>query len=108
MIPLMGDLVAPRFDMAPEVVVVLTNENEILEERTYVMSRPSPESICQMAISERINILVCCGIEEEFYQYLKWKKVEVYDCVLGPYRRAISKLLSNSLRSNEVLMDRSH
>ncbi len=107
LIPLMGDFVAPRFDLAPEALIVtMDDEGRIMEERTLVMSRPSPEALCQLITTERINILVCCGIEDEFYQYLIWKKVQIYDSTIGSYIEVVRRLKDGTLKDNEVLLER--
>lgn len=107
LIPLMGDYVAPRFDLAPEVLIVtMDDDGRIMEERTLVMPRPSPEALCQLITTERINILVCCGIEDEFYQFLIWKKVQIYDSTVGSYIEVVRRLKQGTLKDNEVLLER--
>jgi predicted Fe-Mo cluster-binding NifX family protein len=107
LIPLMGDYVAPRFDLAAEVLIVtMGDDGRILEERTLVMPRPSPEALCQLITTERISTLVCCGIEDEFYQYLVWKKVKIHDSTIGSYIEVVRRLREGTLKENDVLLER--
>lgn len=34
--------------------------------------------------NESVQDVICGGLDEEFYQYLTWKKVTVYDNIIGP------------------------
>lgn len=108
LITVFGENVAPRFDRTTEVVMFRLGENgEVTEERTMVLHQSSPEDLCQLIVSEDVQIVVCGGIEEEYYQYLTWKKLEVYDSVIGSRAEVISRLRSNSLESGLILLERS-
>ena len=51
-------------------------------------------------------MVICGGIEEEFYQYLTWKKIEVIDSIMGLYSKALSLLRKGELESGAFLFDR--
>ncbi|NER07108.1 MAG: dinitrogenase iron-molybdenum cofactor biosynthesis protein, partial [Okeania sp. SIO3C4] len=75
LIPLYGNDVAPRFDLAGEVMIAGSGEEEAgREERIVVMSRASADNLCHMVLTEKAGEVICGGIEEEHYQYLKWKR----------------------------------
>jgi len=104
LIPLLGDDVAPRFDLAPEAVVAgLDDEGGIVEERTIVLPNASSELLCRVVLDERINIVVCGGIDEEYYQYLNWKKVAVIDSVIGHYGEVLRRLAKDKLQSGDII-----
>jgi predicted Fe-Mo cluster-binding NifX family protein len=108
LITVLGEDVAPRFDMTKEVVIVGLDENgEVSEERTMVLHQSSPEDLCQLLVSEDVQTVVCGGIEEEYYQYLTWKKLVVYDSVIGPYAKVLSRLKDSSLEPGLILFERS-
>ncbi len=97
LIPIADNDVAPRFDLAGEVLIVHIEGNKVLSKRTIVMPHPSPEDLCAMLLRENIQVLVCNGIEEEYYQYLRWKKITVIDSVMSSYPEALEAYLENRL-----------
>lgn len=106
-IPIFKDQVAPRFDLAKEVMIAIVSENRAIEEpKNIVLPRSSPEDLCHRILAENINCLICGGIEDEYYQFLKWKKLQIYDNVSGRYEIAFRKYLENSLSSGDLLCER--
>ena len=86
LVPLIGDDVAPRFDLAPEALIALVDDNGIItEDRTIILDEASAETLCKLVLTEKVDVVVCCGIEDEYYNYLVWKRVQVFDSVMGPY-----------------------
>ena len=105
LIPIQGDYVAPRFDLATEILIVqFANGKQMGEPRTIIMERPSEESLCQMVVEEHITDLVCGGIEETHYNFLRWKKATVLDGVIGDWRRIIDKAISGTLKQGDILI----
>ncbi len=105
--PVLGADVAPRFDRAVEVVIVEFDPAwAVAGERTVVLPQPSAEDLCQLVVSEGVGVVVCGGIEDEYHQYLTWKKVRVIDSVMGPFRSALRRLRSGRLEPGDVLFDR--
>lgn len=95
LIPIQGDDVAPRFDLAGEVLIIETDDQgTILRERTMVMPQGSAEDLCTLILTENVDTVICNGIEDEYYQYLVWKKVAVNDCVMEHYREAVNSFLT--------------
>ncbi|MGD9818279.1 MAG: NifB/NifX family molybdenum-iron cluster-binding protein [Desulfomonilaceae bacterium] len=108
LVPLLGDDIAPRFDLAPEAYIALVDDNKrIVEERTIVLSEASAETLCRMILDERITMVICGGIEDEYYQYLVWKKVSVIDSVIGSSSKAIELAIEDALSPGSILMERS-
>lgn len=106
LIPLQGDFVAPRFDLATEILIARFNHGKLVEgPRTIIMERPSDEGLCQMIVEEHITDVVCGGIEELHYNFMVWKKVQVRDGVIGPWRRAMEKVLAGELEQGEILQN---
>ncbi|WP_211213708.1 NifB/NifX family molybdenum-iron cluster-binding protein [Desulfomonile tiedjei] len=106
LVPLLGDDVAPRFDLAPEALIAtVDSEGRVAFEKSIVLPQASAETLCRLIMSEKIDMVICCAIEEEYYQYLAWKKIHVVDSVIGPFDRVLDKLSTGSISSGEVLLD---
>jgi predicted Fe-Mo cluster-binding NifX family protein len=106
LVPLLGDDVAPRFDLASEVFICAMNPGGgIIEDKTIILTQASAEALCHLTISEKVNLVVCCGIEEEYFQYLIWKSIKVIDSVMGSYLRVLEKVKKGTLREGEILLD---
>ncbi len=106
-IPLYADEVAPRFDLATEAMIITTaGGNVVEEERTIVLAQASAEKLCQLILVENISVLICGAIEDEYYQFLKWKKVDVFDSVAGSASLAFEAMQANTLTSGDVLLER--
>ena len=99
--------VAPRFDLTTEVLVItLEPDGELQGEKTIVLPHSSPEELCHLILAEGVDEVVTGGIEEEYYQYLTWKKVRVFDSVMGPFARAVELLREGSLSAGDILFAR--
>jgi len=106
-IPVHGAEVAPRFDLASEVWIGIQGpDGHFLEERTVVMPQASAENLCQLILSEGAQIVVCGGIEQEYFDYLVWKKITVYDDVIATVVAVKKALVEGTLRAGAVLMER--
>ena len=104
LIPIQGDYVAPRFDLATEIVIARYDNGAIIgEPQIIIMERPSDEMLCQMAAEENITDVICGGIEEVHYNFLVWKKVAVLDAVIGNWRTAMEKIAAGTLHQGEIL-----
>jgi predicted Fe-Mo cluster-binding NifX family protein len=98
------DEVAPRFDLTSEVLITEMADKKIIgEPRIILLPGTSGEEICGLAIKENISQLICGGIEETHYQYLKWKKIKVVDGVIGPYDQALRYAMTNELKPGMIL-----
>lgn len=106
LITLYGDEVAPRFDMCTEVLIAAIDENGTMRERKeVVLPQASAEELCQLIVSEGVDTVVCGGIEEEYYQYLTWKKTNVLDSVIGTSELVLSGIMNGTLRSGAIVVD---
>lgn len=106
LIPLLGDDVAPRFDLAPEAfIAVMRSDGSLAEERTIILSEASAEVLCHLILTEKVDTVVCCGIEDEYYQYLTWKKVNVVDSVIGSYMKILDKMKKSGIQAGDILLD---
>jgi len=107
LIPLYGNDVAPRFDLTTEVVIAVSDESaENRDEKTVVLSQASAEKLCHLILTENVDLVICNGIEEEYYQYLTWKRVQVFDSVIGPYESVLERFYSGSLQAGDILYEK--
>jgi hypothetical protein len=103
-IPLHGEEVAPRFDLSTEVLMGECDaEGCILIEKVLLLPGPSAERLCHMAITERVQAVICGGIEQEVYDYLTWKRVEVIDNVIGPASFVLRHYAAGRLHTGDIL-----
>jgi len=104
LIPLLGNDIAPRFDLATEAVIVSFDKNGIeKEEKMLVFSLGSSEDLCHLILMEEIKVVICSGIEEEYYHYLTWKKIKVIDSVIGPWKKATEYFRKGFLIAGTIL-----
>jgi hypothetical protein len=107
LICLYGNDIAPRFDLTTEVLIVTYgSDGAVEEERTLVLPQASPEKLCHMILTEDVKTVICGGIEEEYHQYLTWKRVNVLDSVIGSYSRVLERLAKGSLKAGDILWRR--
>jgi predicted Fe-Mo cluster-binding NifX family protein len=107
LICLYGNEVNPRFDLATEVLIAFIGEDrKVQEERVVVLPQASAERLCHMILTESIQVVICGGIEEEYYQYLTWKRVNVLDSVIGDYKEALARLAEGRLQGGDMLVER--
>lgn len=106
LITLREENVAPRFDLATEVLIVtLGPRGEIREQKTMILPHASPEDLCQQILTEEVQTVICGGIEEEFHQYLTWKKRTVLDSVMGPWKLALERYRQGRLQAGAILYE---
>jgi hypothetical protein len=98
------EYVAPRFDLATEVLVAdLAPDGDVLRRRTVVLPEASAEALCQLVVSEGITEVVAGAMEEEFHQYLTWKNVRVLDSVVARWEEALLRHSRGDLSEGDVL-----
>jgi len=104
MVLIQGDFVAPRFDLATEILIVRFEKRVVIgEPKMIIIERSSDEVLCQMAVEESITDIICGGIEEVHFNFLVWKKVTVLDAVIGCWHTAVEKAVAGTLRQGEIL-----
>ena len=73
-----------RFDMTLEVIIAEKDDvGRILDEKYFLLSGSSAEELCNVIQNENVHEVICGGIEDEYYQYLSWKKVTVFCNIIG-------------------------
>jgi len=104
LIPLHDNDVAPRFDLAVEVLIISgAGAVGSRDQRTVVLPRASADQLCQLIITEGIQTVICSGIEDDYYQYLTWKRIEVIDSVIGSSKAALNRFVDGTLKPGDIL-----
>ncbi len=99
--------VAPRFDLTTEVLLAeIDSQGRIFNRQNMVLPSASEEDLCHLILTEKLDAVICSGIEDEYYQYLRWKRVEVFDSVIGPYPAALERYAAGKLRPGDIIYDR--
>ena len=105
LITLHGNDVAPRFDLTTEVLIALvTEEGSVREEKTMVLPQSSAEKLCHLVLTDAIQTVICGGIEQEFYEYLTWKKVMVIDSIVGSLQKVLQSFAEGRLKAGDILL----
>ncbi len=106
LVPLLGDVVAPRFDLATEVLIARARNGRLAgEPRIVLLPGPSADALCSLVLEEGITDVACGGIEDAHYQYLAWKKVRVVDRVIGGWEGVLRLFLAGELRPGTVVRE---
>lgn len=107
LIPLHRDDVAPRFDVAIEVLLADVDEDgNVLGSKIYFLAGASAEGLCDFILDNDVAAVVTNGIAEEYYHFLRWKRIEVVDGIIGPAEEALRRYLSGDLLPGDVVMSR--
>lgn len=97
--------IAPRFDLAGEARIVTRLKSGEMEDKTVVLPQAA-EKLCHLILTENVNCVICGAIEEEYYQFLSWKKIAVIDGVAGPWEKALIRHLQGDLCPGDILCER--
>ena len=104
LIPINENDVAPRFDMATEALIVTgLNQAGATHKKMVVLPSASAEKLCQLIITERVQVVICSAIEEDYFQYLTWKKIKVLDSVIGSSQKALERFIAGKLTPGDVV-----
>lgn len=107
LISLYGNDVAPRFDLATEVLIAAVGEDgKVVEEKILVLPQASAEKLCHMVLTEDVQAVICGAIEEEYHQYLTWKRVQVFDSVIGSAEAVLNRFRRGMLKPGDILFER--
>jgi len=101
------DNISPRFDLTTEVVMESRDEKgRPGDRRTLVLPHASSEELCHLILAQEVQTVVCGAIEEEYYQYLTWKRIVVIDAVMGPWEKVMERYAEGRLRPGDILHNR--
>ena len=108
LIALRGNEVAWRFDKTAEALVCDIDETGQVRSRAEIIfARNSAEDLCEYVLAHGIDTVVAGAVEEEYYHYLRWKRVDVIDNVAGAVEPVLERLALGRLSSGDILFPRS-
>lgn len=106
LICLHGSDVTPRFDLTTEVLIAVIGEGGVArDERTLVLPQASTEKLFHMIMTEGVRTVICGGIEDEYYQYLVWKRIQVIDSVIGRCEEVLDHYRAGTLQPGQIFKD---
>jgi predicted Fe-Mo cluster-binding NifX family protein len=106
-IPILGEEIVPRFDLTTEVVILTTTKSwEVQDKKIIVLPRSSSDELCNTLLAQEVNTLICGAIEDEYYEFLKWKKMAVFDGVCGAWPQAFNRWQNQTLTPGDILFNR--
>jgi predicted Fe-Mo cluster-binding NifX family protein len=104
LVPLYENDVAPRFDLATEVLIISGSQKaDSRLKRTVVLPRASADQLCHLIITENIETVICNGIEDDYYQYLTWKRIKVIDSIIGSSESAVARFFDGRLKPGDIV-----
>ena len=106
LITICRDEVAPRFDMTAEALLtplVPAEDGREAERKHLVLAHASSEELCDVITRSGVSVVVCGGIEEDYYHYLKWKRIDVISNVMGRIDDVLTKLAGGGLAPGDCL-----
>ncbi len=96
--------IAPRFDQATEVMIAEHDGQRLHGElRTIILPHRSAEELSDLIVKEGVDCVICGGIEESYHKFFIWKKIKVYDGVIGSHAEALQRYLEGELLSGMIL-----
>lgn len=108
LITICRDEIAPRFDMTAEVLLMPVSDDMAAERKHLVLAHVSSEELCDLITASGVSIVVCGGIEENYYHYLRWKRVAVISDVMGRIADVLPRLAAGNLQAGDCLYPRNH
>lgn len=96
--------VAPRFDLATEIVIAEYDRSCLKGEPHHIiLPRKSTEDLCDLIVKEGINCVICGGIEDNLHTFFSWKKIKVIDNIIGSYAEALTRAVAGRLEAGIIL-----
>lgn len=110
LLTLCQDEIAPRFDMTAEALIIPLDATyasgppaDAPGRRHLVLAHVSSEELCDVITRSGVSVVVCGGIEEDYYHYLRWKRIDVISDVMGPLAPVLERLASGELQTGDCL-----
>lgn len=96
--------IAPRFDQTTEVIIADYDGGKLVgAPRTIILPHKSAEELSDLIVKEGIGCLICGGIEDNFYRFFHWKKIVVFDGIIGAHAEALQLAAAGALQPGQVL-----
>jgi predicted Fe-Mo cluster-binding NifX family protein len=103
-IPLFGTRVSPRFDCAPQFLIVESAEGKVIEEEIYHTVGWTQRQRLKKIAELKIDTLICGGIDTYSGSLLRDQGVQIYSWVTAEAKDALRHFLNGELESG-IMMD---
>lgn len=104
LVTLFEDYIAPRFDLTTKILIAQEERGKpVSRPRTILLPGPSSDELCSLILKEKIDVVICGGIEDIHYQYLTWKKIQVIDRVIGNGELVLQAAIDGNLHPGSVV-----
>ena len=98
-IPLFGSRVSPRFDHAPDMLLITADGEKITARERFSMGGQNPLTRVNWVCQRGVDVVICGGISRFTLRYLTRRGMRVFPWVTGDIEKVIKLLLSGQLRS---------
>jgi len=97
-IPLFGNRISPRFDFSPEVWIITVENGEVVNQKKIPMTNLNlPQRLDQLT-SNRVNQVICGGIDGFCLNQLGTKGISVLHNIAGEAEVIFNLFLKGRLR----------
>lgn len=105
LLTLCRDEISPRFDMTAEALIAPLGDaggaGQGTERKHLVLAHVSSEELCDVIACVGATVVVCGGIEEDYYHYLRWKRIAVISDVMGSVDDVLASLAEGALKAGD-------
>lgn len=99
-----GEMVSPRFDLTLEVNIAEVSGGKLRGTvRSIILPGPSGDELCSLILKENVEAVICGGVNESHHKYLTWKKIKVYDRVIGQVNPVLDAYINGGLKPGAVI-----
>ena len=102
-VPLFGLRVSPRFDCAPDMMLVTVDGGEITSRQRFSMGQINSLARINWICQRGVDVVVCGGITRFSMRSLTNRGLQVFPWVTGDAEEIIEMFLSGRLRSGLVV-----
>jgi len=95
--------VSPRFDCAPEMLIIEKNNSDISERRKINTEGLTALERIKQLNKWDINVLICGGIDEQSMQLIGANNIKIYSWITGEYEDAVSSFMTGKLASGNMM-----
>jgi len=99
-IPRYEEDVAPCFDYSVTIVVFTIVNKKVVEEKEFTISSQWPVDRIRLLRDQKVDVLICGGIQDRFEAMVKGNGIEMISWVSGKVDELLDKYLNKKLTTN--------
>jgi len=101
-IPIYEDIVSPRFDIATELLIMTSENSKIQSEKRISIQGFHPLQILKAIIEEKINVVLCGGVNGFCLRFLGCNGIDVIPGLVGEVEAIKDGYLKGGLQPGMV------